>query len=132
VCDAGQRPRSQDGPFPVEQEWDRKGLLKLDGVRCPNSLEEALGCSAGTKQHVVAAVERLATMHERRRAPAEARSGIENRDRVPIAGEAAGGGHSREPPSDNYDARHPNLQAAVSRSREFPSVGSEAREGRLS
>jgi hypothetical protein len=128
VCDAGKRPRSQDRTPSVAQQGDREGLLKRDGIRRADAFEEALSRGAGTKQHVVAVVERLATTLERRGAPAEARRTFADDDLVPIAGEAAGGSHSREASPNHDDARHQNLHAAVSRSRDFPGAGSEARE----
>jgi hypothetical protein len=51
---------------------------------------------------------------------------------VPVAGEAAGGGHARKAASDDYDARHQNLHAAETKGQCFSRVGSEAREEKSS
>jgi hypothetical protein len=106
MCDSRQRPRSQDGPSPIEQERDGERVLERDRVERTDPLEEALRRAAGAQENVLTMVDHLSPVLERRGAPAESWSGFEHNDRMPVAGEPAGGGHAREAASDNYDARH--------------------------
>jgi hypothetical protein len=51
---------------------------------------------------------------------------------MPVAGEAARGGHSCKAPSDDYDARHRSLHAVETESQCFSHAGSGAREEKTS